>query len=328
MFGLVILFHSCMVLGRGTSLTSNYISYESAIELVKWDRAVDALREGHRYPKAEIADLFLGPQSATLLNRAAFIDGLGYGVKAVTVMGENAAKGLPTVQGAMMVYDGQTGAVTAIVDSRLVTEIKTASDSVLGAQLLARRDSKKLLIVGAGVVAESLVNAYSAMFPSLEQIAIWSRRPEQAQVLVSQIKDVGIQVVAVDDLEKHAGEADIISTATMAREPILRGHWIPSGTHVDLIGAFKPDMREADDALISKGSLFVDSRETTVHHIGELMIPIAAGIISEADVKADFYDLIDMAQSARTSDDEITIFKNGGGAHLDLMIANYIAKLA
>ena len=308
-------------------MSSNYISYESAINLVKWGEAIAALRAGHRRPKAEIADLILGPQSATLLNRAAFIDGLGYGVKAVTVMAENAAKNLPTVQGAMMVYEGQTGAVTAIIDSRLVTEIKTASDSVLGAQLLARPDSSKLLIVGAGVVAESLVRAYSAMFPSLAQISIWARRPEQAQSLVAKLGDVSVPLVVAIDLEKSASEADIISAATMAREPVLMGDWISAGTHVDLIGAFKPDMREADDVLISKGSLYVDSRDTTVHHIGELMIPIAAGVISEADVKADFYDLIAMTHLARTSANEITVFKNGGGAHLDLMIANYIAQL-
>ncbi|MEM9574738.1 MAG: ornithine cyclodeaminase [Pseudomonadota bacterium] len=308
-------------------MSSKYIGYDSAIGLVKWDKAVEALRRGHARPKAEIADLFLGPQSAMLLNRAAYIDGLGYGVKAVTVMGDNSAKGLPTVQGAMMVYDGQTGAVSAIIDSRLVTEVKTASDSVLGALLLAKPNNKRLLIVGAGVVAESLVHAYSAMFPSLEQIAIWARREEQAQDLVDKLKSTEVQLVVADDLKEFVRTADIVSTATMAREPILHGEWVSEGTHIDLIGAFKPDMREADDALISAGSLYVDSRETTLHHIGELMIPLAAGVIKETDVKADFYDLLAMSQPARQSENEITVFKNGGGAHLDLMIASYLTEL-
>jgi ornithine cyclodeaminase len=112
----------------------------------------------------------------------------------------------------------------------------------------------------------------------------------------------------------------------MARTPVLKGEWITPGTHVDLIGAFKADMREADNALISSGSLFVDSRDTTLHHIGELMIPLAAGVISESDIKGDFYDLIASDQPARTSGTEITVFKNGGGAHLDLMIADYITR--
>ena len=307
-------------------MTSNYIGYDDAIGEISWAEAVEALRAGHQRPRAEIADIFLGPQSATLLNRAAFIDGLGYGVKAVTVMGENSAKGLPTVQGAMMVYEPRSGGLSAIIDSRLVTEIKTASDSTLGASLLARPDSQRLLIVGAGVVAKSLIRAYSAIFPELEEILIWARRPDQAQDLVARMSNLDAKLTVAKDLATAVASADIISSATMARTPVLMGEWIAPGTHVDLIGAFKADMREADDTLISTASLFVDSRDTTLHHIGELMIPLAAGVISESDIKGDFYDLISSDQPARTSDTEITVFKNGGGAHLDLMIADYISR--
>lgn len=307
-------------------MISRFISYDSAIDLISWQEAIAALRAGHRRPKAQIADLFLGPATATLLNRAAFIDGFGYGVKAVTVMDGNNARGLPTVQGAMMLYEPESGGLTAIIESRLITEIKTCSDSVLGAQLLARPDSKRLLIVGAGAIAESLVRAYLAIFPALDQIAIWARRPEQAQAIVARSAHLDVAVVVADDLAEFAAAADIVSAATLARDPVLKGEWIRPGTHVDLIGAFKADMREADDELISKGSLFVDSRDTTIHHIGELMIPLAAGIIHEADIKADFYDLIGMPQPVRPSSDDITVFKNGGGAHLDLMIAHYIAQ--
>jgi len=307
-------------------MTSNYIGYDDIIDEISWPKAVEALRAGHQRPRAEISDIFLGPQSATLLNRAAFIDGLGYGVKAVTVMGENAAKGLPTVQGVMMVYEPRSGGLLAIIDSRLVTEIKTASDSTLGAALLARPDSRRLLIVGAGVVAESLIRAYSAIFPGLEEILIWARRPEQATDLVNRMSHMDAKLNVAKDLAKAVASADIISSATMARTPVLMGEWIAPGAHVDLIGAFKSDMREADDTLISTGSLYVDSRDTTLHHIGELMIPLAAGVISESDIKGDFYDLIASDQPARTSGTEITVFKNGGGAHLDLMIADYITR--
>jgi ornithine cyclodeaminase len=240
-------------------------------------------------------------------------------------MGENPAKGLPNVQGAMMVYEPDMGGLSAIIDSRLVTEIKTASDSTLGARLLARPDSKRLLIVGAGVVAESLIHAYTAIFPRLEHVLVWARRPEQAQALLKRMTGIKAKLSVAEDLATTAASADIISSATMARTPVLKGEWITPGTHVDLIGAFKADMREADNALISSGSLFVDSRDTTLHHIGELMIPLAAGIINESDIKGDFYDLIASGTTARKSDDEITVFKNGGGAHLDLMIADYIS---
>lgn len=304
----------------------NLLTYDDAVDALNWIDAVDALRQGHLLPRAEIADLFLGPPTATLLNRAAFIEGLGYGVKAVTVLDGNAAKGLPTVQGAMMVYAQDTGALEAIIESKLVTEYKTAADSVLGATMLARNDSRHLLIVGAGTVAGSLARAYSALFPDLERISVWARRIEQAESLVAPLSDLSADIFAARDLQSAVAEADIVTSATMAREPVLRGDWLRPGTHVDLIGAYKADMREADDTLISRGSLFVDSRETTIHHIGELMIPIASGAITEADILGDFYDLVQPGAIARTSQEEITVFKNGGGAHLDLMIALYIAK--
>jgi ornithine cyclodeaminase len=302
------------------------ITYEDAAEALSWPGAVEALRQGHLRPRADIADLFLGPATATLLNRAAYVEGLGYGVKAVTVVDGNAAKGLPTVQGAMMVFEPGTGGLAAIIDSRLVTEFKTAADSVLGARLLARHDSRHLLVVGAGAVARSLVAAYGALFPALERISVWARRPEQAEALVAGLAGGEAPIVAVTDLAGAVAAADIVSSATMARAPVLRGEWVLPGTHVDLIGAYKADMREADDALIAGGALYVDSRDTTVHHIGELMLPLAAGVITEADVRGDLYDLVPGRAPARSGDTEITVFKNGGGAHLDLMIAAYIAE--
>ena len=300
------------------------ITYDHMIARLSWTEAVEALRAGHLRPKAQVADIFLGPADATLLSRGAFIDGLGYGVKSVTVFDRNPAHGLPTIQGAMFVFEPQYGQLEAIIDSRLVTEFKTAADSVLGARFLARPGSAHLLIVGAGTVARSLIKAYRALFPHLERVSIWARRVEQSTALAREFDDEPFSVVAVADLATAAAEADIITSATMARDPVLRGAWIRPGTHVDLIGAYKADMREADDALISGGSLFVDSRETTINHIGELTIPIASGVIAAEAVRGDLYDLV-QGQTGRQSDDEITVYKNGGGAHLDLMTARYIS---
>ncbi|MBW4708423.1 ornithine cyclodeaminase [Roseobacter sp. YSTF-M11] len=307
-------------------MTQTYISHDDAIGLISWEKAIEALRKGHLRPRAEVADIFLGPSDATLLNRAAYIEGLGYSVKAVTVMRDNATRDLPTTQGAMMVFEPHDGRLRAMIDSRLVTKIKTVSDSLLGAKLLARPESKRVLIMGAGVIARALVQAYLEVFPGVEKIAIWARRPAQAHQIVDDFCNAGREIVVAHDLASSVAAADIISSATMARTPVIKGEWISAGTHVDLIGAFKADMREADDALMAKGAIFVDSRDTTLHHIGELTIPLAAGVISEADVKAEFYDLIGRDHPGRTSDDQITIFKNGGGAHLDLMIGDYIIK--
>lgn len=305
--------------------TPRLITHEEAAPLVIWPDAVAALRIGHTRPKAQVADIFLGPSAGSLLSRGAYIEGLGFGVKSVTIFGGNPAANLPSVQGAMLVFEPAHGSLAANIESKLVTELKMAADSVLGALLLARPDSETLLIVGAGTVARSLVHAYTALFPSIKRIRVWSRRAEQAEVLAQDVQIAGVDIAAAADLAGAAGEADIISTATMAREPVLRGAWIKPGTHVDLIGAFKVDMREADDALISDGALFVDSRDTTISHIGELMIPIADGIITPEAVKGDLYELVCGSAAGRTSSDEITVFKNGGGAHLDLMIADYIA---
>lgn len=300
------------------------ITYDAAAARLTWRGAVEALRAGHLRQRAEVADMFLGPADATLLSRGAWIDGLGYGVKSVTVLDGNAARGLPTVQGAMLVFEPDHGQLDAVVESRLVTEFKTAADSVLGALCLARPDSARLLVVGAGTVAASLVRAYAALFPKLESAAIWARRPEQAEALARTLGDVGIPVSAAPDLAAALGETDIVTSATMAREPVLKAEWVRPGTHVDLIGAYKADMREADDALISQAALFVDSRATTLHHIGELLIPISNGIITADAVRGDLYDLVP-GRAGRQSESEVTLFKNGGGAHLDLMIARYIA---
>ncbi|QLF71798.1 ornithine cyclodeaminase (plasmid) [Peteryoungia desertarenae] len=301
-----------------------WIGYEDAPALINWPDAISALRAGHAYPRAQVADVFLGPGEGSLLSRAAWIDGLGYGVKSVTVFGDNPQFGLPTVQGAMQVFEPGRGVPKAIIESRLITELKTAADSVLGATFLARPDSTTLLIVGAGAVARSLVAAYAATFPTIKRIEVWARRLEQAEAFQRQVDVPGVDISTVTDLAAAASTADIIASATMARQPVLFGKWIRPGTHVDLIGAFKADMREADDDLISMASLYVDSRDTTINHIGELLIPIASGVIDASAVRGDLYDLTTGKTKGRSAKEEVTVFKNGGGAHLDLMIAHYI----
>ena len=304
-----------------------HISAQTIVGKLNWKSTVRALAAGHKTVQPVLADQLLQSKENSLLSRSAWIDGLGVGVKSVTVMAENAVRNLPTVQGAMLVFDDATGAPRALIDSDVVTYWKTAGDSVYAASLLARPDSRRLLIVGAGVVAESLLRAYCEIFPDINAIKIWNRTSASAERLASKLKSEGFAVEATADLASTASNSDIICTATMATEPILQGDWINSGTHIDLIGAFRPDMREADDQLLQKGRLFVDCRATTIEHIGELMIPLASGAIAPADVLGDLYDLNQCTQG-RTDASDITIFKNGGGAHLDLMTANLIIQMA
>lgn len=278
-----------------------------------WSGLLAALEAGHRKSKAEIKDMFLYRGADTVLNRAAWIDGIGQLVKVATVFPGNASAGLPTINGAVTLFDDRTGVLRALVDFHLVTKWKTAGDSLLSAKRLARPDSRKILLVGAGAVARSMIDAYSSVFESPE-FTVWSRSRDSAAAMGKTV---------ADDLESAVKAADIICTATMTKEPLIKGEWLQPGQHLDLIGAYRPDMREVDDEAMRRARVFVDSRDTTLHHIGELMAPIKSGAISDSDVIADFYD--DPSAYSRRSETEITIAKNGGGAHLDLMTADYIA---
>ena len=292
------------------------IPYAEADELLDWIALTDALAAGHDLPKALVEDVFLYSDNNTLLNRSAWIKGMGLAVKCATIFPDNRKSGKAMIGGAVNLFSGEDGALEAILDFHLVTKWKTAADSLLAARRLARPDSSKILIVGAGTVGRSLHAAYKSAFPDAA-FTVWNRSPEGAKSFQADFPDV----VIADDLETAVRAADIITSATMATEPNIFGDWLQPGQHVDLIGAYRPDMREVDDAALLRSRVFVDNMHTTVVHIGELKIPIAAGVIDASHVVADYYDL---DAFARGSDDEITLFKNGGGAHLDLMTARYI----
>ncbi len=294
------------------------ISFKEGEAHLQWHWLCSALETGHTLPRAGIDDTFLYRGGDTLLSRAAWIDGLGSLVKTALVYPDNPAKGKPVVNGGVSVFSDQTGELEALVDFHLVTKWKTAGDSLLAATKLARADSRNILIVGSGTVAHALREAYGAGFPEAS-FQVWSRTSANAEKLAAKYP----KTTAVDDLETAVKSADIVTSATMVTEPIIAGEWLRAGQHIDLIGAYRPDMREADDTAIKRARVFVDSRATTVGHIGEIMRPIASGVLTENDIIADYYDL-ETGQFARTDPDEITLFKNGGGAHLDLMVAKYI----
>ncbi|WP_372886290.1 ornithine cyclodeaminase family protein [Shimia sp.] len=292
------------------------IDFEAGEANLDWLGLTEALEAGHRLPKAEISDSLLYRGEDTLLQRQAWIDGLGIGVKSATIFAGNPARGEPLIHGAVTLFDDRFGKLEALVDFHLVTKWKTAGDSLLAARKLARPDSRKILIVGAGTVGRNLHAAYQALFPDAE-FTVWNRTAANAELMAQEID--GLKVAR--DLEAAVGAADIVTSATMSTEPTLRGDWFRPGQHIDLIGAYRPDMREADDAALRRSRIFVDSFDTTIEHIGELKTPIEQGVIARGDVIADYYD---PAAFKRRSEDEITLFKNGGGAHLDLMTSRFI----
>lgn len=296
------------------------VPFDGCEELLSWQGLTDALEAGHRLPKAEIGDTFLYRDPDTLLSRSAWIDGLGIAVKSATVFPENSRNNKPVGNGGVCLYSDTDGTLEALVDFHLVTKWKTAGDSLLAATKLARVASKNILIVGAGSVGKSLVKAYKSGFPDAH-ISVWSRTILSAKLLAETYPGVTV----VEELEPAVRAADIVSCATMSSTPVVLGDWLQPGQHIDLIGAYRSDMREVDNAAIGRAQIFVDSRETTLDHIGELKTPLEQGVIGREDVIADFYDLAS-GKFTRTSDDEITLFKNGGGAHLDLMTSRYILE--
>lgn len=294
------------------------VPFHEGEKLLDWVALTRAFEAGHKLPKAEIGDTFLYRGKDTLLSRAAWIDGMGIAVKSATIFPNNPRANKPVVGGGVNLYSDADGSLEAIVDFHLVTKWKTAGDSLLGALKLARKDSRKILIIGAGTVGRSLRQAYGAGFPDAE-FTVWNRTQANAEAMAADYP--GMKVAT--SLEAAVKEADIITSATMVTEPNLMGAWLQAGQHIDLIGAYRPDMREADDEALTRSRLFVDSYNTTVGHIGEIEIPLQSGVIQRDDLIADYYTPEKMQ---RKSDSEITLFKNGGGAHLDLMTSRYILE--
>ena len=293
-----------------------FIPFEEGEALLGWIGLTDALAAGHNLPKAEIGDTFLYRGSDTLLSRSAWIDGLGIAVKTATIFPNNPSASKPVVNGGVNLYSDTDGTLEAIVDFHLVTKWKTAGDSITAARRLARPDSRNILIVGAGTVGRSLHDAYSAAFPNA-QFTVWNRTTKNAELMAVERPTLSVAT----DLEHAVRNADIVTSATMSTQPLIKGEWLQAGQHIDLIGAYRPDMREVDNAALQRSRIFVDSIDTTVGHIGEIKIPTEAGAISAHDIVADYYNI---SNFTRQSDDEITLFKNGGGAHLDLMTSRFI----
>lgn len=312
-----------------------YIDSNAVHTLCDYASLANALFEYHKDGVDIMEDMFLDQPSLEtgltnhLLNRTAWQRDVALGTKFVTVFpGNNLSSALPAIQGTYLLFDGKTGSPQAVIDGTPLTWYKTAADSALGSKLLSRPDSQSLLMVGAGSMAPALIEAHLSVRPSLKHITIWNRTPERAKQVITSLASKGIEVELCDDLPSGAAKADIISCATMSKDPVIHGEWLSPGTHLDLVGAFTNEMREADDLSIQKSTVFVDSRNRTIGHVGEITTPLATGVLQEEDIVADFFDLAASQHPGRSSDDEITWFKNGGGGHLDLMTARYIISQA
>ncbi|MEZ5923407.1 MAG: ornithine cyclodeaminase [Hyphomicrobiaceae bacterium] len=292
--------------------------------VMSWDRLVQRMIDGHRLQKPEAGDILVRLGTNAIFVRTAGIEGLGFAVKAVTVFPDNPPP-VPSIQGEVLLFDREQGQIIASINAAAETRWKTAGDSALGSKLLSREDSRSLLMIGAGTMSEPLIRAHMAVRPGIERVAIWNRTAARAEAVAGRLADLKRPVAVASDLAGAVAEADIVTCAVMCAKPVLEGRWLKPGAHVDLVGAYRLDMREADDEVMRRGRIFVNYRGSTIGHIGEIETPLKAGIIRKEDILADLYDLVG-GTPGRRANDEITVYKNGGGAHLDLMTALAIVE--
>lgn len=269
-------------------------------------------RHHHTMPRSGEAD-------AVLLLMPCWQGAEGYGgVKIVNVTPGNAARGLPAIAASYLVFDERTGSHLALLDGGTLTARRTAAVSALAASKLARPESSRLLVVGAGRVASELPHAYRAGLP-ITRVDVWNKTAANAERLVARLVAEGIDAHLCADLEAGVASADVVACATLAAEPVVKGAWLRPGQHVDLIGAFTPAMREVDDAAIAKAAIWVDTR-TALTEAGELILPIRAGVITAGDVRGTLPELCAHGAPAR-ADGAITLFKSVGSAAEDLAAA-------
>lgn len=313
--------------GALTARAESGVRFISADEVnaTPWRALVEALREAHKGPKPVVDRSELhheaGGVRQTYFNLPAWQPGVAMGTKVVTVMPANpSVNGQPAVQALYTLFDGVDGRPLAVLDGTALTYRKTAANSALGAKLLARDDARTLVVVGAGGLSPYLVDAHRAVRPSIERVLVWNRTPGKAAALAEAI---GGEVM--DDVERAVRQADIVSCCTASTEPLVKGAWLKPGAHLDLVGGFTPEMRECDDDAVVRARIFVDSRWFAIDHPGDLASPLSRGVIGREKIEADLFELAAGYAVARSPAD-VTLYKNGGGGHLDLFTALHIVK--
>lgn len=297
------------------------LTHEGLVETLRAafrDGAVQPVRHHHTVSRPDGTDstLLLMPAWTDFERAGTSHDGF-LGVKIVTVSPDNNAVGKPAVMGLYLLLDGRTGEPLAIIDGQRLTQWRTACASALASSYLARADASKLLIVGAGALSAFLARAHSAVRP-IRQIRVWNRTPANAGKIAAELRAEGLDAEAVSDLDENLGWADIVSTATISTDPLVKGALLSPGAHVDLVGAFTPAMRESDDEAVRRARVFVDTRAGATKEAGDIVQAIASGALAEDDIVADLFELARGEKAGRSSESEITLFKSVGAALEDL----------
>ena len=298
---------------------------DSVANALPYDQLISALDEafkaGATVPDRTHLEIAApGQADGTLLLMPCWQTNGNMGVKIASVFPGNAAMGLSAVYASYFLMDAGTGEPIAVLDGTELTLRRTAAASALASRYLSRSDSNSLLMVGTGQLAPHLIAAHASARP-IDRVLIWGRREEAAKDIESKLSSASFEIGVVTDLEAAIDGVDIISCATLARDPLIKGDCLQKGQHLDLVGAFKPDMRETDSTAVSRAKVYVDTVSGALSEAGDILQAIQEGAIKETDIEGDLERLARGQCQGRTSDKAITLFKSVGTALEDLAAA-------
>lgn len=270
-------------------------------------------------------------RETTLLMMPSWQAGSNIGVKLITVTPESFKFQLPSIQGMYVLFDAVKGSVKATMDAPALTAKRTAAASALASQFISRPDSRRLLMVGTGTLAPQLIQAHCAVRP-IDEVLVWGRDAAKAHAVVDSLASclsmADTKVSVCESLEAGVKQVDIVSVATLSQQPLILGQWLQAGQHVDLVGAYRPDMRESDNEVMQRARIVVDSYQGACKENGDIAIPLKEGIISRDDIEADLFSLCKKEVSFVRQDNDITVFKSVGHALEDLAAAQLmVAKI-
>ncbi|WP_108061758.1 bifunctional Delta(1)-pyrroline-2-carboxylate/Delta(1)-piperideine-2-carboxylate reductase [Poseidonibacter lekithochrous] len=306
-----------------------FIDKDQVAKALDYPSLVEALRN------AFISDIKVPPRhhhdfknpkegmDSTLLLMPAWEESEAVGVKIVTVSPNNAKYDLPGIHGLYVLMDAQKGNIEALIEGKTLTAKRTAAASALASSYLSRKDSTSMLMIGTGALSSELIRAHASV-RDIKDVFIWGRDKSKALKIVDELKD-DFNIKAIDNIEDEISNVDIISCATLSIEPLVFGKFLRHGQHVDLVGAYKPNMREADDELIQTVDIYIDTNMAK-KETGDIKIPLESNTISEDDIKADLFQLTRKENRGRISDSSITLFKSVGHGLEDLAAAKLVKE--
>ena len=274
------------------------------------------MRHHHDFPNPEVG------ADSTLLLMPAWNPSKNSGVKIVTVSPENGQFDLPSIQGTYIYFDAKKGTIKSILEAKSLTAKRTAATSALASSFLSNKKSSSLLMIGTGALSTNLIKAHAAVRP-IQNVFVWGRNLDKAQVLCDALAHERFSVQPIEHIEDKISKVDIISCATLSKDPLVKGRYLRNGQHIDLVGAYKKDMREADNETLSKASIFLDTYQGGLKESGDIVIPINEKVITQDSIKADLFELCSNKKQGRTDTDQITVFKSVGHALEDLVAATY-----